>query len=423
MRKTLVVLLILASSSATARDLTLNQALQLAEAHSLALKKSQSAANAAASSLDASQAGRLPTFSATALASYVSEVPMMNLRPYGTHETYQTDLRLSLPIFTGGRLSGGIAASQANADYAEALQNLSADQTVYLTRLEYYSLYRADKLLEAAQASLKRAESIRSDVASLYAAGAADSVDILEASLANSRADFAVKQAITARRSSELRLLTYLGLEPTETLNLTDSLPEPKQESWSADVAPAKPELTAAEAIVKLNKSRRRLAEAEYFPALSVFGGYSYGKPNLDRFNSTWNDYFTVGANLTWSFNVGGATVHSYRAASYNLHAAEYERDQTAENLRREAQLAVEKLRLALQQYNNASEQYKIALSNYRLAVEQHRNGMLSSNRLITIEADLTGAEASASAALIDFYAAHSAYDYAIGSENIRKGL
>lgn len=423
MRKTLVVLLILASSSVTARDLTLDQALQLAEAHSFALKKAQSAADAAVSSLSASQAGRLPTFSATALASYISEIPLMNLRPYGTHETYQTDLRLSLPLFTGGRLSGSIAASQASADYAVALQNLSLDQTVYFTSLEYYNLYRTDKMLEVAEASLKRAESIRSDVASLYTAGAADSVDILDASLASSRADFAVKQAKTARRSSELRLLTYLGLEPTENLNLTDSLPAPKQEPWTADVASSKPELTASEAIVKLNRSYRRLSEAEYFPTLSVFGGYSYGKPNLDRFNNTWNDYFTVGANLTWSFNLGGATIHSYRAAGYNLHAAEYDRDQTAENLHREAELAVEQLRLALERYTNAFEQYQITSSNYRLATEQHRNGLLSSNRLITIETDLTGAQASASAALIDFYIARFAYDYAIGSENIRKGL
>jgi len=431
MRYVIAICLLFLPAVTPARDLTLTQALDLAEAHSFALKKSQAASDAAKSGVDAAKADRLPTFSASASANYISYVPSLTIalpglppisRSVGTHDNYQTDLRLSLPLYTGGKISGGIALADANRELSDALLSASRDQLDYLTRVEYFTLYRSDRQLEVAKASLTRAETINKDANSLYAAGAADSVSLLDASLALTRATFAVKQAETARRASELRLLTYLGLEPTETVNLTDSLSLPSEDSWSTTVDSTKPELKAAAAALEITRRRYNLTRSDYFPTLAAIGGYSYGMPNLDRFNNTWNDYFTIGASLTWTFNLGGKVGMNRQTARYNMQAASYDRDQTAENLGREARLAVEQLKLANQRYASALEEYKIASDNYRLASAQHRDGTLTSNRLVTIEADLTSAQASLSSALVDFHIAQSAYYYAIGSPNLRKG-
>jgi outer membrane protein TolC len=427
MRYALIVLLAAIPITVQARDLALQDALRLAEAHSFALKRAEAVRETARSGLRAARSDRLPVLSATAQGSYVSFVPEVEFGPLpaqelGTHDNYQADLRLSLPLYTGGRIAGGVGAAGATVDLYDALAAADHDRLAYMTRAEYLTLLRTDRMLGIAHASLTRAQTVSRDAHSLYDAGAADSVALLEAELALTRVTFAISQAENARRASELRLLTYLGLDPAETLTLTDSLSQPSEQSWESAVDSAKPEIAAANATLGIRRWRWRASKSDFLPALSAMGGYSYGKPNLDRFNNTWNDYFTVGATLTWSFNLGGKSVYNRQAAFHDLEAARLDREQTIENLSRDARLAVEQLKLSAARYTSAEAETRIARDNFRLASVQHRNGTLTSNRLITIEADLTTAEGSLAAALIDYHIALSAYYYAVGSDLLQKG-
>ena len=431
MRFVAITFFLMLPCTTQARNLSMGEAVQLARQHSLLIKKAAAIDSAARSAVDAARAERMPTLSAVATSGYVSFVPSLDIqiapgrsmsRNVGAHESYQTDFRLGLPLYTGGRLGANISLAEANQSYADAISSLNQTQVDYLARQEYYTLIRSDQTVLVAQASLHRAETLEKDVVSLYKAGVADSVAILDVGLALSKAQFALRQAQTNRRSAELRLLIIIGLEPSETLNLSDTFATPALAPWPTVVSAAKPELRATEALILANRSRYRLARTDYFPTLSAVAGYSWGKPNLDRFNNTWNGYFTVGASLNWSFNIGGKTATNRRVALYNLDAARYDRDQTAENLGRDAQLAVEQLKLAYERYANALEQYTIAQTNYRLATGQFHDGILSTNRLVTIEADLTSAQAATSATLVDFHIARNAYEYAVGSNQNTKG-
>jgi outer membrane protein TolC len=231
-----------------------------------------------------------------------------------------------------------------------------------------------------------------------------------------------MKRAESDRRSSEIRLAVLLGLPADEKLNLTTKLPAPEPVELTPIVASDKPELVAADMGVKMSQSSVKLSKANYFPTLSAFGGYSYGKPNLDRFNNTWNDYFTVGATLSWSFNLFGKTVHKTSQARWNLEASRQQRDNVAEQLDRGAKLAIEQVKLAYERYRNARQQYTISSNNYRLAKMKHDEGALSTNHLLEIDANLTAAEASLAAAEAEYHIAMSNYYYAVGSPELREG-
>ena len=77
------------------------------------------------------------------------------------------------------------------------------------------------------------------------------------------------------------------------------------------------------------------------------------------------------------------------------LRAARFSRDNVAEQLTREEQLAWEGLRLAFDRYQSARRRHEIAGKNYRLAGARHRDGALSSNRLLEIETALSESEAA----------------------------
>jgi outer membrane protein len=430
--KYILLILLMAASTISARELTLEQALRLAEEHSHALKEAEANRLAAEKAISAATAERFPTLSLDATAKFVDEVPSLNItipnmfqlsREFGSKESYQTDLRLTLPIYTGGRISSAIALARSGRDYRAALNDLELDRAYLQARLDYFGYIKSVALQQTAAASQKRTGIVRDDVRSLYDAGAADSVALLETHLACTKADFQVRQAEINVASQSINLLSRLGLSARETVEAVDSLPDPPVQLTMSDTSGVRPELQAAQAAVLSGEARLRSERSGYFPTLAAFGGYSYGKPNIDPFSDKWNDNFTVGAKLQWSFNLGGSTMSKNSVAAYDLTAAQRRYDHVAETIARETDLAYEQLKLALQRYRSARIEWQLAGANFQLAREQHSNGVLTSNRLLEIEAALTLAEASLAAAKADFYIAQSAYFFALADVRLGKGL
>ncbi len=428
----MLLLTTLAAGTTSGRDLTLEQALRLAENHSYRLKQARAGTQAAESGTSAARSERLPTLSASASARYTDEVAALSVeimpgqnfnRELGSNETYRTDLKLELPLYTGGRISSAIDLADANLEYWQALEQIDVDRLLYRTRLDYFGLHLAIAQRETARASFRRMLLINDDVSSRFRAGVADSVDLLEVRLALTRAEFAIEQADINTRSQQLRITAGLGIDSFEEVNPVDNLPEPQPVTIPSSDVNNRPEMSAATASIGMRLAQVNLEKSEYFPTVSGYTGYSYGKPGFDIFANEWKDNFTVGAQLSWSFNLGNKTGANRRSASRNLEAARYYRDDIIEALSRDARLAIEGLRLAYEKHANALNLYDLTLRNYQLAQMRHREGALSSNRLLEIETVLTESEFTLVAARVDYFLAQSHYFYAVGSEKLREGL
>lgn len=427
------VVIAIAGGPLEGADLTLEGAVAMAEQHSHGLKAARAQTEAFESGLKTAIRERMPTLSAAALASYRDEVPQLDIelptgqslkRDFGFNETYQVDLRLSLPLYTGGRLTGGVDLARATRDYYRAIENAGLDEVVLATRIEYLSLYKASRLVEMAQSGLKRARVTYDDVRWLYDAGAADSVDILEASLSLNEAQSRLDAAYSARKQNQIRLAVLLGLDLSEEITPTSSLAAPDTTGLAYDgVSDLKPQLMAAVSAINISQSSVKLNRSDLFPTVSLFGGYSWGKPNIDPFHDAFNDYFAVGANLNWSFNLAGKSKSNLNKARHQLRAARSEYDKAHEQLDRSARLLLESLRLVYQDYVTAVANHSIAAANYRLAQDKHRQGALPANRLIEIETSLSQAEARLASTEADFYIVQSQYYHATGSKLLKEGL
>jgi len=433
--KLIIVLLLMLTIAATvsARELSLDQAFTLAQDHSLALKKEQATRDSYQSRFKAAVAERYPTLDLNAVASYRNVVPQLEIaipngpsftRDFGTHETYQTDVRLTLPIFTGGAIGGNIALARSARDLQDALVNASEEQLLLTVRLSYLSLEQADRMIEAAQSALTRVEITDKDVQSLFQAGMADSVDILQTRRAGNDARLQLRGAEINRRQREIELQTLLGLSLDDFLVLTSRPTEPGSDDLSLTaVSSTKPELVAARASMGMNRSMITMNRSGYMPSLAVFGGWSYGKPNIDPFHNEFNDYFTFGATLKWSFNLGFKTQRSTEGARHLLAASQHEYERVNERLNEDARLAWETVKLNRDQYDIARENKAVADDNYRLAQIQYREGTLSANRLLDIETALTQAETSLAVTRTNYNSAVSRYLFLVGSDKLKEGF
>ncbi len=428
----LLLILLTAAPSVPARELRLDDAFGLALEHSYRLKKSKADLAASLSGLGAAKAERFPTISITAGGFYLSEVPVLDIqlqpgfsisREVGTADNYQADLRLSMPLFTGGKIGGGIDLAESGVEYSRAVDGLETDRIYYLTRIAWLSLAKAERVLDAARASYERTGIILDGILSVYQAGAADSVDILDAGLARTKAEDLVRQALTARRAAEIQLRTITGLEDGEDISLPGDLPEPDPSIAVMEIPESKPELLASRAAIELKRSQIKIVRAEYFPDLYLYTGYSYGKPNLDHFNNTWNDYYTFGASLSWAFNIGGRTGRSVKSAELDLDSVRHEHEDLVEQLNQELAISREMLDDARERYLNTRKENSITESSYRLAAGRHLQGALSTNRLLEIETSLTESQSSLAAALADYHMALSRYYLASGSPDLMEGI
>jgi len=281
--------------------------------------------------------------------------------------------------------------------------------------------------VNSARASLKRIEIISQDVKNLYDNGLADSVDILDAELALQKAQRMVHEKNTLSSNALLQLNRLTGLDSQAMPVISDSVPVPDMTRYENHVIGEddvqRPELAALHSKWQASKRTSDLRKADYYPSLSGFGGYSYGRPNRDLFYKTWNDYWTVGLNLNWEFNLAGQTANKVKAAQESASAIEMSKNDLAEALILQSRTALENLRLAYHDYILARDEYDIINHQFQLAQNKERAGLLSVNRLLELESELAAAEQFLKSSEINFYIVETELFYATGSSKIYGGL
>lgn len=428
----IILLFFIRGTDGFTRDITLEKAIDFAVKHSYQLKKAKAEYDASVMAYNSSKSERFPTLSLTGNISYKDKAPSLNIeigdmslsRQFGFKENYQADIRLSMPVYTGGKVSNSIGLANANREFSKSIEEATLEEVIYLARAEYLNLLLSLKQVDAAKSSYERASIIKNDVSSLYSAGAADSLDLIEAEIAVIQAELQTKDALSQNRQAALKLLILIGFDLNETLTVADELKAPESLSFHPPfINSDKAELLTAQSLVDINRYRLNLKKSNYYPDLSIVGGYSYGKPNIDPFSDEFNDYLTIGANLSWHFNLGGKTSSEKNRAKLSLKASQNNFESVNENLHRQASVIHNQLVFAYENYITALKKHELAVENYRLSKIKHGNGVLSTNRLLEIEQVLTEAESALSSSEIRFFLTQSQLYFITGDPKLKEAI
>jgi outer membrane protein len=413
-------------------ELSLEDAIRLSAEHSPGIKAARSDSLSGIYDLGAARALRYPTASLAATSFYISTLQTAALPvggfslTVGTHNNYQADLRLSLPLWTGGRISGQVGLQKALSDVKGANLQAARIDNAYSTRKAFLGLLASQAVAKSAEASLTRVRFIEEDTKNLYNSGLADSVDLLNSDLALQRAIQARDERATAITNSRALLARLIGLPP-DSITITDTLPEPDIAIYR-NQRPVRDSINRAELKVQQNRIRAAnvavsLNRANFFPTLSGYGGYSIGKPNRNILENKWNDYWTAGLNLAWDFNLGNRTGKSISSAMEAANSARAAKQDLEDTFYLQASTAYDNLLLAYRNFDIARKEYEIAQRQYELAKQKQRAGNLSLYRLHEYEADLTSSEQLYQVSKANYFLSETEYLYAIGSPRIYGGF
>ena len=418
-------------SSVAETKLSLSEAIMRSQQHSNAIESALHDSSAAMYGYLAAKSLRFPTLSLSAVSFYIDELQSIDVPPksieMGVKENYQADFRLSLPLFSGGKISNQIRMQEENAQAVSHGVDAERLRNAYMTRTAYLQLMIARATVKSAEASLERINIIRGDVQSFFASGMADSVDLLDAELAFQEAIQMVDERKMAERNASASLARLIGVSADESLLLSEPIPTPVplelDDRISSPEEINRPELRVLNHQIKSAEHLVGVNRAGSFPVLSGYTGYSVGKPNRDLFHKSWNDNFTAGISLAWEFNLGGGSIRSTQAAKQMVSSARAAKRELEESLALQAKTSGENLRHAHTAFAVSRKQYGIAKRKSRLAEEKQKAGQISVNRLLELEAELTATEQVHQASNINYYLKEADYLYTIGSSKIYGGL
>ena len=294
---------------------------------------------------------------------------------------------LSVPLFTGGRISSSIAAAEARGRGAGA-QLQGAEQDLRLAVAEsYVEVLRARKALAVADSNVRTLESLVGDVDAMYERELVPKNELLavQVALADAR-----QNSLRAANGAEIAQAAYnrrLGEPLDRVVDLVEQVPGPEAlpSDLVALVQLATERRTELAALGEQATAYAQLAKVERsrgLPQVSVSGGYNY----LENQFLDDEEFAMAGVGVQWALFDGGQSRKRAAAMERNRRAAEDQRAD-AESLIalqvRQAWLGVEEARKRVEVTGDAVEQ---AEENLRIARERYGAGLGTQTQLLEAE-------------------------------------
>ena len=411
--------------------LTLNEALDTTIRQSPAiLKGKQDIEEAYGVALELRSAIR-PRFSASGAYQAVDQasieippIPGFDFR-FQNDQTWNANILVSQPVYAGGRLRSRVRAGDLTEEAALAQFQATVADAVLEVKINYDDVLLASEQIKTQEASIALLERELTDQRRRFDAGTAPRFNVLRAEVELANARPKLIRAQNAFRITKNNLATRLGW--TIPTNATENIPleladklEARPFELSLPVAIARglqqrPELVARKTDVKLRREGVKQAQADYYPAVSIAGGYQWRSTTFQDDISVNFDGWTAGAQLNWSIWDFGATRGRVKAAKARLERSSVVVDDTTRQVETEVRTAYSNFIEAQQVLESQSKVIEQADEAVRLAMARNDAGSGTQLDVLSAQTALTDARTIQSLALRDYAVALARLERAIG--------
>lgn len=334
----------------------------------------------------------------------------------GIGNNHANSLSASLPIFTGGKLSGTIKQAKANYQYNEVGVQRTYNEMRSTVTDGYFKMLQADNLQKLSAESVTRLEDHLKNVQAQYDVGVVAKVDVLRSQVELANAKQTLIQAENSYQVAEANMNKIVGLPMDTTLQLDNLLVynayDKNMDECLAYAAEHRPELMQAKYGVDSAKGALMVARSGHMPQVAASATQQWSDSNWpgDE-NGKWG----VGVNVSLNVFDTGVTLSKIHGAEADLKKAEetYRDTVNAVNLDvrsnylglREAEKRISTTKLAVEQ---ADEDYRIAQLRYM-------SGVGTNTDVLDAQVALTQAKTNYTQALYDYNTSKTALETSIG--------
>ena len=334
---------------------------------------------------------------------------------------YQFSMALSLPLFTGGRLTSGFKQAKYNLESTKEAVRQSKHLTVFNTKRAFFGYLLAKEFVSVAEEAVRVAEENLNNVRNMYEVGMASKMDLLRSEVRLTNLKPQLIQARNNLRIAELNIKTLLGLDISQLVEIQGTLTyeplEPDVDECITKALINRPEVRQLDFQRKMAGEILKLARAEYLPILAVAGSYNFWADKFNFKEDNWQSYYAV--NLVLTFPIFNGFRASAKLGQSKAMIREIELNQKA--IRDVVELEVRQTVLMLTEAKESlfSQEKNIeqAKESLRIAQLNFSEGMATTLDVISAEAAYSQAQTNYAKALFDYSVAVSQLEKATGSE------
>ena len=332
------------------------------------------------------------------------------------NEKYTNSLSASMPIYTGGRLSGTVKAAKAGFKYAlEGEQKAYNDMRATVTN-GYYGLLQAGNMQELSRESVHRLEEHLKDVKAQYDVGVVAKVDVLRSEVELANAQQNLIKAENAYQLAEAGLNRIIGLPLETELQLIETLEyvpyDTNLEYCLTYASENRPELEQARQGVEAARGSLLVARSGYQPQIGVSATKTWED---DEWFADENGKWGVGVGLTMNIFDSGVTMSKIHGAKANLAKAEAAYQDTTDAVMLHVRQSYLNLREAEKRIQTTQVAVAKAEEDYHIAQVRYMAGVGTNTDVLDAEVALTNAKTNYSQSLYDYNTSRTNLQNAIG--------
>jgi outer membrane protein len=396
---TVALLLALMVAGASQAE-TLEEAWAMAQSSDQAFAALGSEATAARESVAAARAERYPTLAVNGAFTQLEDSPAFDFSAaglpvqlpeiFGGDNFANAGVLISLPLYTGGRISRGVAAATAQLEVCEAAVDGGRQDLKLAVARAYVDVLRAASRLDVADSNVASLGAYQHDVQAMFDREVVPRNDLLAAQVALADAQ---QNRLRAANARALALSAYnrrLGQPLDREVELVPSLASATADLTGQSLAAlvtsavaARPEIKALDAQARALGASADVERARLRPQLGLSGGYTYFENQaLDR------DTFAMASiGFEWAVFDGGRV----RSRVASLRAAQQATSQRRSDVESQIELAVRQAWLALEESRARVAVTRDAVvqadENLRITRQQYAVGLSASTRVLEAEA------------------------------------
>jgi outer membrane protein len=412
-------------SDTTAEALTLEQTIKTGLDVNLALKISQSETMAAQSTRNAQRTNFWPTFSASYQYRRYYEQQQDPIFGVTVPENeYSFVTTVTQPIFTGFAILNQYKIANLGLDIAQIQETLARQDIVSEANNVYFSVLKAQKLLEIARQTVDQIKAQEDVARNYYEVGMTPLNELLQSQveLANAQQDLII--AYNNLETAKANFNTFLRRPINAAVKITDILdytPEARTLDQCQQMAAAnRLELQVADMELEIANREVELAKGDYYPSVSLQGNYYMlgtdyyvnGGLGIQDPNS-WD----VRATATWDFWQWGRSSHQVKAKLSRQSQAEYKKSKTQDEISLQVKQAYFKTLEAEKNIVTVEKAIELAKENFRINEERFKEQVATATDVLIAQTLLARTMTNYYNALYDFKIAKAFLYRAMGQE------
>lgn len=399
---------------AAAVEINLDKAIEMALQTNPTVKISEAESSAAKAQKDEAKASRWLSIDythKTARGGYYDSADGA-----APHNTHSNGFDASIPLYTGGKLSGTIEQAVQNYKSSE----YGVDESYQAVKLSatngYYSVLEAIDTVKLSKESVERLSAHLQNVQAQYDVGVVARVDVLRSQVELADAEQTLIKAQNAYDLAVADLNNIIGLPHGTELKVTESLQYNKYDNPMENcinfALANRPELFQAEAGIEAAKASVKVAKSGYMPQVAASASNDWSSANWPG-----DDGENWGVGISVSMNVfdSGVTAAKVRAAEANLYKAEETYRQTKDSVQLDVRNSYLSLREAEKRIATSKVAVESAQEDYRISQLRYQAGVGTNIDVMDSQVALTQAQNNYVKALYDYNTSSASLAKAMG--------